>query len=237
MKPYKVLFLDWDNTIGDFSHSEEKAIAEMFITYNISRFYPDWQAYYAVYLPYNNFLWDEYGHDRVTKDYLTLERFRYPLAQAGLQGNELLELAHQMEVDFMRLTTAYFSPMPDADWVIPRLAERYKLAIVSNGFVEVQYDKIRRSGLENYFSEVVLSEEVGIQKPNPGIYEVAMKRCGCTPDEVLMIGDSYSSDIAGAIAAGIDQLWIRDEKNTNPDCHATYEVRSLKEVCDLLLAE
>ena len=101
------------------------------------------------------------------------------------------------------------------------LAAKYPLTIVSNGFKEVQYYKFEHSGLAPYLTHTLISEEVGINKPQPGIFHIALQRNGITADEALMIGDSYSSDIAGAKAAGIDQIWIHEGET---DETATYIV-------------
>jgi putative hydrolase of the HAD superfamily len=85
---------------------------------------------------------------------------------------------------------------------------------------------------------VVLSEEVGSQKPNPRIYQAALDRCGLKSEDVLMIGDSWYSDILGAINAGIDQMWIKRGEHTPDDQQkVTFLVRDLAEAADLLLKE
>ena len=119
--------------------------------------------------------------------------------------------------------------------MVRKLAERYPLTIVSNGFIEVQYRKVELSGLRDCFQHIVLSEEVGAQKPNPKIYEEALRLNGCQPEEVLMIGDSWTSDIQGAIHAGIDQLWVQSGIVKDPNLPATYKVARLRDVLPLLL--
>lgn len=237
-RKYKAVFLDWDNTIGDFTHSAEHALQDLYVKYNLSRFYPSFDTYFTIYEAHNLYLWDLYGEDKISKEQLQLERFCYPLQQSEIcrMGKDSLEmLARQIGDDFCRLTTDYFSLMPYAAEVVPLLAERYPLTIISNGFIEVQYQKIDRSGLRPYFQHIVLSEEVGIQKPQPAIYEQALALNGLHADEVVMIGDSFSSDIAGAKGVGIDQIWIRDTDNALPDGQsATWVVRNLQEAAEQL---
>ena len=115
------------------------------------------------------------------------------------------------------------------------LAKKYPLTVVTNGFIEVQYEKFDKSGLRDCFAHIVLSEEVGCQKPSPRIFEEALRMNGLSADDVLMIGDSWTSDIQGAINAGIDQLWIR--KTSEPlsaGQSATYIVKSLEEVMGIV---
>ena len=185
------------------------------------------------YPPMNGAVTVNIGLDEVTKDYLEFDRMFYPLTMARnpLPQQECIRLAETMQEEHLRMTTQFFSLLPDADEVVRYLSRKYPLVVLSNGFVSVQYDKIERSGLRDCFADIVLSEEVGCQKPNPRIYEAALQRGGWRADEVLMIGDSWTSDIQGAIAAGIDQLWIHEGETDLP---STYKVSHLRDVMSLL---
>ncbi len=228
MRHYKAIFLDWDDTIGDFHHAERHALRDIYDKYGLRDIYPQFEDYYNVYHPHNLLLWDKYGRSEVTKKQLQLDRFLYPL-KGGIANTAT---AAEMGDDFLDFTNNYFSLMPYAGEVVRYLAQRYPLTIVSNGFSEVQYKKIQLSGLQDCFLHIVLSEEVGAQKPNPLIYQKALEQNGLNAEDVLMIGDSYNSDIQGAINAGIDQLWItQDNNDTRP---ATYRVPDIRQIMELL---
>ena len=125
--------------------------------------------------------------------------------------------------------------MDGAEELVRYLAEKYPLTIVTNGFVEVQYEKFDKSGLRDCFAHIVLSEEVGCQKPNQRIFEEALRRNGLAAAEVIMIGDSWNSDIQGAINACIDQIWVKwNPGQSDPDKTATCEVSNLREIMELL---
>lgn len=238
---YRAVFLDWDDTIGDFAHAAKVSLQEMYDKYHLSEFFASFDEFFNLYHPHNIELWQRYGEDEVTKEFLRIDRFLWPIVQ-GLGGNPLLmqspslqALAHRMSDDFLTLTTRHFSLLPNAEEMVRYLAARYPLTIVSNGFIEVQYEKIARSGLQDLFSHIVLSEEAGCQKPNPRIYEIALQRNGISAKEAIMIGDSWYSDIQGAQRAGIDQLWIRADETPLPEGqHATYIVRNCLEVKNIL---
>ena len=142
---------------------------------------------------------------------MRVDRFLFPLLHGnkigdGVLGDEakrvvLSALAEQMSEDFLHLTTKYFSLLPGAEELVRYLAKKYPLTVVTNGFIEVQYEKFDKSGLRDCFSHIVLSEEVGCQKPNPRIYEEALRMNGVSAAEAVMIGDSWNSDIQGAINA------------------------------------
>ena len=239
MKKYKAVFLDWDDTIGDFHGAADLALAQMYEKYQLDRYFASLDEFVGLYKPHNLELWAKYGEDKVTKEYLSLDRFLFPLMHGSLYPNgetaQVVRLAMTMSDDFLALTTAHFSLLPGAEEIVRYLAEKYPLTIVTNGFIEVQYEKFDKSGLKNYFSHIVLSEEVGCQKPNPRIFEEALRLNGLSADEVVMVGDSWYSDIQGAINAGIDQIWIRKSQDPLPEGQsATYLVQSLSEVMEIL---
>ena len=217
MKQYKAIFLDWDDTIGDWTTAEHKALHDIYATYHLDRLYPTFEDYLNAYKPYNLELWGMYGRGEVTKEKLHFERFYRPLikARSDLQVRpataNVENLAHEIGAEFLRLTNKHFCLLPNAEKVVRYLAAKYPLTIISNGFKEVQYYKFEHSGLAPYFTHTLISEEVGINKPQPEIFRIALQRNGISADEAVMIGDSYSSDIAGAKAAGIDQIWITSE--------------------------
>lgn len=245
MKQYKAILIDWDDTIGDFVGAANTALHEMFEKYQLSEYFDSYEEFDTLYHEHNIELWKLYGEDKVTKAFLRVDRFLFPLLHGnkvsdGVLGDEakrvvLSALAEQMSEDFLHLTTKYFSLLPGAEELVRYLAKKYPLTVVTNGFIEVQYEKFDKSGLRDCFSHIVLSEEVGCQKPNPRIYEEALRMNGVSAAETVMIGDSWNSDIQGAINAGIDQIWVRKSKDPLPEGQsATYLVQSLSEVMEIL---
>ena len=240
MKQYKAVFIDWDDTLGDFHGAADLALAEMYDKYQLDRYFASLNEFVGLYEPHNLELWAKYGEDKVTKEYLSLDRFWFPLMHASKLDEkfdktlrqELFALAEQLSEDFLHLTTAHFSLLPGAEDLVRYLARKYPLTIVTNGFIEVQYEKFEKSGLRDCFAHVVLSEEVGCQKPNPRIFEEALRLNGLQADEVVMVGDSWYSDIQGAINAGIDQIWVTEQQTE--ESKSTYIVKSLEEIKYLL---
>ena len=243
MKHYKAVFIDWDDTIGDFVGAAKLALQDMYEKYNLSEYFASFEEFFLLYKPHNIELWDKYGKDIVTKEYLSFDRFFFPLMHGSrvkgekgkVKGENLCVLAEQLSEDFLNMTTARFSLLEGAEELVRYLAAKYPLTVVTNGFVEVQYEKFDKSGLRDCFAHIVLSEEVGCQKPNPRIFEEALRMNDLSAEDVVMIGDSWNSDIQGAINAGIDQIWIRKSKDPLLEGQsATYLVQSLSEVMEIL---
>jgi putative hydrolase of the HAD superfamily len=124
----------------------------------------------------------------------------------------------------------------DALHVLQVTADRFALGLISNGASDTQREKLRITGIERHFGAVVLSGETGICKPDPAVFELALRQLGVAPKEALHVGDSLTSDVAGAKAAGVTAVWLNRagiEKPADapvPD----YEIRSLTELVSLL---
>ena len=226
MKRYRAIFLDWDDTIGDWSHAEQCALQDLYVIYQLKSVYPTAADFIAAYKPYNMELWTQYGRGEISKEELHFQRFHHVMGNPA-QAREAGDI-------FLQLTNKYFSLMPYAEETVRYLAEKYPLTIISNGFKEVQYYKFAHSGLQDYFSYTLISEEVGINKPQPQLFEKALQLNGVNANEALMIGDSYTSDIAGAKAAGIDSLWIKSDGLSEEGKEATYIVADLRGVMQIV---
>lgn len=225
---YKAVFLDWDDTIGDFHGSALRSLSEIYEHFGLQRYFSSFDEYMTLYVPHNIELWEQYGRSEVTKEFLQRDRFEYPFYTKGLSKPAL---ARQTGDAFIRLTSDNYRLLPHAREVIAELSKRYPLTVITNGFVELQYKKIDANGMRSFFRHIVLSEEVGMQKPDPDIFRYALSLNGVAADEAVMVGDSYSSDIQGAINAGIDQIWL---STTHDDRPATHKITDIRELLELL---
>ena len=175
-----------------------------------------------------------YGDNKITKDQLNAERYTYPLRVVGVPDAEVVG-ARFWEESMKRLPLGK-QLMPHAREVLEYLRPRYKMYILSNGFAELQARKMQSAGIGHYFDGVVLSEDIGVNKPHRAIFEHALRVAGTTPDRVLMIGDNYEVDAKGAYGAGIDQvLYNAAGIELTPDqWRPTYLIRSLLELKDII---
>lgn len=231
-RTYKFIFLDLDDTIWDFHTNAQKALYTIFHTENLNVHYESFEQFYQVYSKKNLELWSQYGQGVITKDILAVQRFLYPLQVIGIHDEEK---AGRMNTSFLDTLGDQTELMPYAkEFMDFCVALGLPMTIVSNGFCEVQYKKLRNSRIEDYFAHVVLSEEAGALKPDPAIFEYALNLNNARHDEVLMIGDSFDADIMGASRANIDALFLNTTRKQVHLPNGTLEIISLKEALDYL---
>lgn len=106
--------------------------------------------------------------------------------------------------------------------------------MITNGFEETQYLKMRSSGIDQFFTHVITSESAGSLKPYKEIFDYAVTKAGATTDSSIMIGDALDIDIIGAHNAGIDQVYFNTLKPVTGDLQPTYVINSLHELKGIL---
>ncbi len=202
---YKTIFLDLDDTLWDFSESARLSLSQMYDRLNLERWFDSVESFINIYKVKNTELWKLYGQNQVTKEFLALERFEYPLRQVHCSE---MQLAETMSGMFLSLTNENLVLIDGAIELLEYLKPKYQLAAASNGFVEAQYVKLESSGLLSYFSKIILSEEIGYQKPDIRFFEKALEITATKSDDAVIIGDNFESDVLGAMAAGIDAIYF-----------------------------
>lgn len=239
----KAVFIDWDDTLGDWGTAARLAQEDVYQQFKIAGWGVSFEDWYEAYHTHNAELWHLYGHGQIDRPYLMMDRFLHPIcAVKGIakeDGEAFKPLAMEMSSLFLAQTNAHFRLLPDAREVVAYLAGKYALTVVSNGFAEVQHYKLEKSGLLPYFRHVVLSEEVGALKPGARIFEVAMEMNrrelpNLEKEEVVMVGDSWGSDIEGAMNAGIDAVWISPEPSVQALPEGVQAVGRLRDVMEVL---
>jgi putative hydrolase of the HAD superfamily len=142
----------------------------------------------------------------VPLDVARQERFRRLFQAAGMMADpDVVAQAAATYRDGYRMVR---QPVRGAARLLEVVKRRAQVGIVSNNLLEEQQDKLRHCGLDRYVDALVVSEEAGVSKPDPGIFEIALERLGCAADEAVMVGDSWAADIIGARAAGIRAIWF-----------------------------
>ena len=143
---------------------------------------------------------------RLDLDAARTERFRRLFAVAGVDADQ--QLASRAAASYRQRYLAERRAVSGAAALLMKVRERAKVGIVSNNLLEEQQDKLRCCELDQYVDVLVVSEEAGISKPDPRIFEIVLDRLRCRPQEAVMIGDSWDADVLGAAAAGIRAIWF-----------------------------
>ncbi|MDD5569814.1 MAG: YjjG family noncanonical pyrimidine nucleotidase [Bacteroidales bacterium] len=228
---YKHLFFDLDRTIWDFERNSDENFAHIFEKYELSKKgIPSIEVFQEKYHIYNSMLWSLYKKGQVPKEVLKTKRFELTLLDFGI--NDYL-MAVNIGNDYLENHTNKNYVFPDAFEVLDYLSKRYELHIITNGFDEVQFKKIVSGNLNQYFKNIITSEEAGVKKPDAKIFLTALEKANAKVEESLMIGDDIEVDIIGAGKVGMDQV-LFNPAGTKHNEKITYEIKDLKELMDIL---
>ncbi|MBO5053514.1 MAG: YjjG family noncanonical pyrimidine nucleotidase [Muribaculaceae bacterium] len=198
-----MVWLDLDDTLYDFKLNSHEALAEIYDTFHLDRYWADVDSWRDDYHKVNNRLWELYAPGLISRDYLRTERFCQPLTNVGVSTEEALAMSGALDEAYLASLGRRSATVPGAIELLSRLKKAgYRLGVLSNGFKEVQYGKMTSAGIIPYIDVVVLSDEIDVNKPNPRIYRYAEHKAGVSPDECIMIGDNPDTDIRGAVDAG-----------------------------------
>ncbi|RLD44685.1 MAG: noncanonical pyrimidine nucleotidase, YjjG family [Bacteroidetes bacterium] len=168
----------------------------------------------------------QYREGKLAKEILRGLRFEHTLEEFGIKDKEL---AQQIGEYYVYVSPLLVHLFPNAHEILAYLYPRYHLHIITNGFSEVQFTKLKSAELDKYFNEIITSEEAGVKKPDPLIFSFAFNRTKAHAGESLMIGDDAEVDILGARQIGMDQVLFDPEKKSFPD-GATYYINDLIEL-------
>lgn len=207
------VFFDLDHTLWDFDKNSGLAFERVFRKHKIEL---PLAEFLKVYEPINLDYWKKYREDRVSKEQLRRGRLTetFDCFKLKFPLETIDSLAH-CYIEELPIDNHLFTGAVD---ILDYLSANYKLHIITNGFEEVQHLKLHNSGIKKYFSTVTTSEEVGLKKPHPVIFETALMKASVASTQSVMIGDSLEADIIGAQKAGMHTLFFnyRNEMVTAP---------------------
>lgn len=225
--PIKALFFDLDHTLWDFEKNSALTFKQLFTTFDINLSLDD---FLAVYIPNNNAYWKLYREGKIEKEAMRYERLKSVFNTLNYKATDAL-------ID--NLADAYIQGLPKynalfngAIDVLAALKLRYSLHIITNGFKEVQHLKMRNSGLLPFFETITDSSSVGTKKPDPTIFNHALKVAQVHPHQALMIGDSLEADIEGALSVGMQAVHFMPVAECNPAHY--HEITQLQQLLQIL---
>jgi HAD superfamily hydrolase (TIGR01509 family) len=217
--PYKAILFDLDDTLYDLRSYWRRRLG---------------QALDDVLTRYPHFDRDELMRAAIAEK-VYIEKLPAFLRARGVEDEALIASAHDV---FGRDWFTRLELYDDAVHTLAALRPRYKLGLVTNGPSRTQRPKIEQFKLADHLDLLVVSEEVGVAKPNPAIFEIALDRLGVEASETLFVGDSIEFDMRGAVAAGLPFVWMnsRDESLPADLPPPLAQIRRLDELIDLLSA-
>ncbi len=231
MQKYKNIFIDLDDTIYDFAAASRESFREAYDLLGYAQYFQSFNHFLSLYEPYNLELWKRYGEGKITKAELNRKRYAYPLKMVGIDNQELADTFCREVLG--RIPTKN-KVVPGAIELLEYLHPRYNLYILSNGFKELQAHKMQTAGLCKYFKRLILSDDIGINKPRPELFIHALQVTNSATEESIMIGDMFDTDIAGAAGVSMDQIFF-NRKNIAPlPFEPTYQVKELTEIKNIL---
>ncbi|MCJ8013272.1 YjjG family noncanonical pyrimidine nucleotidase [Paenibacillus sp. KQZ6P-2] len=226
---YEWILLDADETLYDFKMSETRALSSVLASMNLD---PEDTAITDCYSRINKGLWQELEQGRINSTDLRVERFRRFCLEQGLEEDAVVISDRYIGV----LSEQAFILAGALDLCLYLKENGYRMAIITNGIKQVQFGRINRSELKDFFEQVIVSEDTGYQKPQAGIFEHAFSKIGSSAKEkMLMVGDSLTSDIQGGNNVGIDTCWYNPNRLPNETgIVPTYEIHDLAELKEIL---
>jgi HAD superfamily hydrolase (TIGR01549 family) len=161
------------------------------------------------------------------------ERFRRLFLRFGFEAPD--DLSASAASQYRREYLEARRPMAGAQALLEAARARVRIGVVSNNLLQEQKEKLDHCGLAAHVDALVVSEEAGVSKPDPAIFEIALKAVGAHADEAVMLGDSWSTDIVGARTAGIRAVWFNPLRLESPEPELDIpELYSLEPTADAL---
>ena len=236
----RAVFFDLDETLLDDDRCMRKAVARTCAT--LGKHYPQIEPkrLESTYLHVSNKLWTSYGSVPRTSSTgdsggidIRLEVWGRALTVYGLPHQDLAIEAVDLYSQERRASYYLFS---DVHEVLHALREKYILGVISNGPGDTQREKVHVTGLGAYMHVLVVSGELGVGKPESGIFLKALESAQVIPAEAIHVGDSLTSDVVGAKGVGMYAVWINRKKIAKPQNVPSpdLEINTLRDLIPLL---
>ncbi len=231
MLNYRWLLFDADDTLFDFHSAQDFSLTKTLVHFGLEPTPERKDRFKAI----NAGLWADFDRGRITQEALVVERYARFLAQEGVEGDPAAW-------NEFGLRTLSENPvlLPGAERLCRNLSEKYILALITNGVPYVQRARLEASPIARYFGDrVYISGEMGCRKPEKQFFNMVLEDLGATrhKSQVLVVGDSLSSDITGAFNARLDSVWLHWPNAKPGAVKPTYEVENLAQLAKLLGAD
>lgn len=226
----KMVIFDLDNTLIDFYQNEQDAITHVFLNMDLKIN----EDVIKLFSSIDSQLWThgKFRDYKVSKKDIPIRRFEILFKELNLKIKSY-EKANELFMDGL-IKNVY--EMPFANEIINYLSSKgYIISIATNGLVKLQYPRMKNTSFSDKINQIIASEEVGVNKPDPTIFNKLLKDNMLDASETIMIGDSLRNDIESAKSIGIKTIWFNPNKITNNSrIHPDYEIDNLLEIKNIL---
>ncbi len=223
------IFFDLDHTLWDFEKNSKSAFEKLLIKHGIP---VSIEQFLEVYIPINHQYWEDYAKQIKTKEEVKFDRLIDTFK--ALDINVPKELIPILADEYLELLKQEKHLIDGSIEILDYLKDKYRLHILTNGFIEIQRDKMANSGILPYFKEIISSEEAGKQKPHPEVFNYALQKAGAFAHQSFMIGDNFKSDILGARNVGMHAIHFDPFEQSNVDFKIIPKVKHLLELKKIL---
>lgn len=229
-KKYRHVFFDLDETLWDFKKNSLETMQELFDRHNWYEHGIERENFINRYHHHNNFYWELFRKGEISRENLRTARWKSTMNEFNFHDEVLIK---NLSEEYLEILPTKKNLYDDAIGVLEYLKARYSLHIITNGFEEIQLQKIITSGIASYFTHIITSERAGTHKPNREIFLYAFDITSATIYNSIFIGDSIEADIHGAKAAGMDHILFNPEKIPHDEI-VDHEISSLSRLKEIL---
>ena len=225
---YSFVFFDIDDTLLNHRKAEKLALKDIWNEFSLNKLVTIEQLQ-ETYHHINVYLWEMYGRGEIGREELQKTRFDRTLFRIGST-----EDWKTVGDRYMECYQLHWSWVKGAKEAFDKIKASFRVGILTNGFADTQRVKIKQFGFDTPDIVALVSEEVGIMKPQPGIFEAATKAAGVPVEQILYVGDSHSSDLIGGTSYGWDVAWFTEETDPSKRKLATLCFTDFKELLKFL---
>lgn len=215
------VFFDLDHTLWDFEKNSALAFETIFEKHNME---VPLQEFLKYYVPINLKYWEWFRNETINQSQLRYGRLKetFDLLDFEIEEEKILFLSQEYIVYLPQFNYLFDGAIAILDYLKPK----YNLHIITNGFQEIQNNKLKNANIGHYFQTVTNSEMAGVKKPNPKIFKYALHQANAKKGASVMIGDCIDADVNGALDFGMDAILFNANHIAIP--------KSVKQVSHLL---
>ena len=220
---FRWMIFDADGTLFNYDRAEYYALRSTFLAFD----YPFQDTYLQAYRHFNKLQWTAFEQGKLSLPTLKVRRFKCLLDELNIHTDP-----KAFSYAYLQHLSERHDLIDGAEALLKALAGQVGLVLMTNGIKEVQRSRLKLSSIGKYFSHIIISDEVGVAKPDRMIFEIAMEKMAETDKtSILMVGDNLSSDIKGGLDFGIQTCWYNPEnKDNDPSIVPTFHITDLSEV-------